>query len=638
MAGNGSESVRRESATPPDQPGRAGEQNTCAEHGPAGEQNKARGQERSGGRTCTDDYAPASMSEVGALSLYSSLLRGELEGDEALRASRNVFELVLNSVHQAIWWKDTNSVFMGCNRKLAEYAGASDPSDLIGKTDADCAWGKAQVPRSGTTWFQDHDRKVMDSGKPLIGLRERVRIAGGRVIWVETNKVPLKDLDGTVVGTLGTFTDITDQVEAEAELQRTLEELDERVRERTSELSKANESLRREVEERVRLERQERAQLAHAEALRETAAAIARSLQLDDVIEQVLKGVERLCEHHRSYVAFYDNDGMLELAGERYPGREAHVDPVPHTRIPDPLANWAAAPASPDGSNGSASSAAAGGPEAPGPDPTGAQGGVRPVVLPLEVADQPLGCLVIEPKPDRLLTPAEVDRLSTLADQASSAISNSRSLVMARSLAAVEERQRLSNDLHDSVSQTLWTATLLAETLSRSPDLGDKHRRQAEKIHTLTAGALSEMRTLLLELRPSVIEQTPFADLMGQLVSATRSRKKARYRLQVDHRIEPLPNVKVALYRIVQESLNNVARHSEASEVEVAANTAGDGLSVSVSDDGVGFEVGSVAEHFGLRGMAERAAAVGACLKVVSQLGVGTTVKVDVGDIMGLPE
>ena len=118
-----------------------------------------------------------------------------------------------------------------------------------------------------------------------------------------------------------TFTDITDRIEAEAKLQRTLEDLDERVRERTSELSRANETLRREVEERVRLEAQERAQRSHAEALRDTAAAVARSLQLDDVIEQVLIGVERLCDHGRSYVAFYDNEGVLELAGERFPGR-----------------------------------------------------------------------------------------------------------------------------------------------------------------------------------------------------------------------------------------------------------------------------------------------------------------------------
>ena len=573
-----------------------------------------------------DGYDRGGMASVGALSLYAAMLRGELEGDEALQASQHIFELVLNSVHHAIWWKDADSRFLGCNRKLAEYAGVGHPSELVGKTDADCAWGDAELPRSGTPWFQDHDRIVMETGEPLIGLREQVRIADGRVIWVETNKVPLTDFDGRVVGTLGTFTDITSRIEAEAELQSTLEDLDERVRERTSELSRANQTLRREVEERVRLEAQERAQRSHAEALRDTAAAVARSLQLDDVIEQVLIGVERLCDHERSYVAFYDNEGVLELAGERYPGRPDRGAPEPHTRITDPLGGWSPPEETPE--HGS-SSAAAGG-RAAMSKVNGA------VVLPLEAAERALGCLVIEPRPGRDLSDSDVDRLAILADQASSAISNSRSLVMARSLAALEERQSLANDLHDSVSQTLWTATLLAETLARASDLSAEQRDRAGRLHALTAGALSEMRTLLLELRPSVIEETPFADLVQQLVSAFESRRRAKCVVHLDREVEPLPTVKVALYRILQESLNNVSRHADAESVHISVEVTSDVLEMRVRDDGEGFEMGSASEHFGLRIMAERAEAIGASLHVDSRLGEGTTVSVSVPGVMEL--
>ncbi len=580
-------------------------------------------------------YARASMASVGALSLYAAMLRGELEGHEALQASQHIFELVLNSVHHAIWWKDADSRFLGCNRKLAEYAGVRHPSELIGKTDADCAWGDSQLPRSGAPWFQDHDRMVMETGEPLIGLREQVRIADGRTIWVETNKVPLTDFDGRVVGTLGTFTDVTERIQAEAELQRTLEVLDERVRERTSELSRANQTLRREFEERVRLEEQERAQRSHAEALRDTAAAIARSLQLDDVIEQVLIGVERLCDHERSYVAFYDNEGVLELAGERYPGRPDRGAPEPHTRITDPLGGWSP----PDGTDGTDGTEGSDGSGSSGARPSGRAPMSRvngAVVLPLGAAEMRLGCLVIEPRPGQDLSDAEVDRLATLADQASSAISNSRSLVMARSLAALEERQRLANDLHDSVSQTLWTATLLAETLARASDLGDKQRDRAERLHALTAGALSEMRTLLLELRPSVIEETPFTDLVRQLVSAFESRRRAKCRMCLDRDVEPLPTVKVALYRILQESLNNVSRHADAENVDIAVEVCDDVLKMRVTDDGVGFDLGSVSEHFGLRIMAERAAEIGATMQAESALGEGTTVTVTVSDVTEL--
>ena len=551
-----------------------------------------------------DGYDRGGMASVGALSLYAAMLRGELEGDEALQASQHIFELVLNSVHHAIWWKDANSVFLGCNRKLAEYAGVGHPSELVGKTDADCAWGDAELPRSGAPWFQDHDRMVMETGEPLIGLREQVRI----------------------VGTLGTFTDITSRIGAEAELQSTLEDLDERVRERTSELSRANLTLRREVEERVRLEAQERAQRSHAEALRDTAAAVARSLQLDDVIEQVLIGVERLCDHERSYVAFYDNEGVLELAGERYPGRPDRGAPEPHTRITDPLGGWTPPEeATEDGSSG----AAAGG-RAAMSKVNGA------VVLPLEAAERALGCLVIEPRSGQDLSDSDADRLAILADQASSAISNSRSLVMARSLAALEERQSLANDLHDSVSQTLWTATLLAETLARASDLSAEQRDRAGRLHALTAGALSEMRTLLLELRPSVIEETPFADLVQQLVSAFESRRRAKCVVHLDREVEPLPTVKVALYRILQESLNNVSRHADAESVQISVEVTGDVLEMRVRDDGEGFEMGSASEHFGLRIMAERADAIGASLHVDSGLGEGTTVSVSVPEVMEL--
>jgi len=563
-------------------------------------------------RPGTGESVPA-VPEAGALSLYAALLRGELEGDEALQASRHVFELVMDNVEQAIWWKDVNCVYLGCNRKLAEYAGVNHPSELIGKTDSDCAWGQIALPRSGTEWFQDYDRTVVETGEPVIGLREQVRVADGRVMWVETNKIPVKDRHGNVIGTLGTFTDISEQIEAETELKRTLEELDERVRERTSELSKANATLRHEVEERIRLEEKERLRLHRAETLRDTAAAIARSLQLDDVIEQVLRGVEGLFDHRRSYVALYANDGVAELAGERVPGSENNEPAEPHTAVPDLLGDLttatARAPSHVDGT----------------------------VVLPLEAAERRLGFLAVEPLAGHEFGDDDISLLATIADQASSAISNSRSLVMTRSLAAIEERQRLANDLHDSVSQTLWTATLVAETLERTTHLDADQRSQVERLRLLTSGALSEMRALLLELRPEVLGETPLRDLIHQLISAFESRRKVTCTADLAPIPELLPTVKVALYRIVQESFNNIARHAEATEVTIRLAPWHDKVCLSVSDNGAGFDPDSVPENLGLRIMAERAESIGAELNVDSACGGGTTVTVTVTDGVGLP-
>lgn len=532
---------------------------------------------------------------ASALSLYASLLRGELEGDEALRASGHMFELVMSNVEQAIWWKDVNSVYLGSNQRLAEYAGEKHPRDLIGKTDADCAWGQIALARSGTEWFQDVDREVVESGEPVLGLREQVRVADGRVLWVETNKVPLKDFEGNVMGTLGTFTDITDRVEAEAELKRTLEELDERVRDRTKELSEANERL---LQERSK-----------ADALRDTAAAVARSLHLDDVIDQVLQGVARLVNNRRSYVALYAQSGDAELAGQLAAGSDGDEAAEPHTVVPD-LPN----------------------------DPACASGVAADgtVILPLEVARERLGFLAIEPLEGSQFSAEDIGLMATIADQASSAISNSRALVMASSLAAVEERQRLANDLHDSVSQTLWTATLAAETLARSDDLSDGQRDQLDRLRLLTTGALSEMRMLLAELRPEVLEETPLADLAKQLCSAFESRKKVDCRLDLGPLPEILPTVKGALYRILQESLNNIARHAQASTVKITISQLEGGIVLHVSDDGIGFDHVSSQDHLGLRIMAERAAGIDAELDIDSSPGVGTSVTVTVPSLEGM--
>ena len=119
-------------------------------------------------------------------------------------------------------------------------------------------------------------------------------------------------------------------------------------------------------------------------------------------------------------------------------------------------------------------------------------------------------------------------------------------------------------------------------------------------------------------------------------MSAFESRRRAKCRVSLDRAVEPLPTVKVALYRILQESLNNVSRHAGAENVQICVAVADGVLELRVTDDGVGFEMGSASEHFGLRIMAERADEIGASLRFDSRLGEGTTVSVAVPDITEL--
>ena len=205
----------------------------------------------------------------------------------------------MDSSANAVFWKDRQSRYLGCNHVFAAFAG-TEPDDLIGKSDRDMPW--ADDAEFGADWFMDWDAHVAETGEPVVGIVERLRRAGGDLRWVETQKVPLRDLDGEVIGILGTFEDVTERRAAEERLNGTLTDLDKRVQQRTRDLERAIESLRREVDDRVRVQAEERQQRAYAEALRDTASAMSKTLDVDEVMEQVLDrrraaGVQRPHRH-----------------------------------------------------------------------------------------------------------------------------------------------------------------------------------------------------------------------------------------------------------------------------------------------------------------------------------------------------
>jgi two-component system nitrate/nitrite sensor histidine kinase NarX len=217
-----------------------------------------------------------------------------------------------------------------------------------------------------------------------------------------------------------------------------------------------------------------------------------------------------------------------------------------------------------------------------------------------------------------------------MAQQAAVAMENARLYQQAQTLAAQEERQRLARELHDAVTQTLFSASVIAEVLprlwERDPEAG---RQRLEDVRLLTQGALAEMRTLLLELRPAALIEVKLDDLLRQLVAALAGRKRLPITLTVEGDRALPPEVQVALYRVAQEALNNVARHSCATAADVCLRSHARGVVLQIGDDGRGFSVAAVgADHFGLRIMRERVAAIGATLTVRSRPGAGTRVRV----------
>ena len=196
--------------------------------------------------------------------------------------------------------------------------------------------------------------------------------------------------------------------------------------------------------------------------------------------------------------------------------------------------------------------------------------------------------------------------------------------------AAEQERGRLARELHDSVTQALFAATLRAEALTRAEDASPKVVRGAQEVARLNRGALAQMRTLLLELRGEPLEAVPLGQLVEYLAEAARGATSAAVHVAVHGDGQVPAAIHVAAYRIAQEALNNVTRHARADNAWITLETRSLRLGLTVEDDGIGFvPAAPVPAHLGLQTMRERADEIGAVLRVDSCAGVGTVVSLE---------
>ena len=251
--------------------------------------------------------------------------------------------------------------------------------------------------------------------------------------------------------------------------------------------------------------------------------------------------------------------------------------------------------------------------------------------VPLLVKGAIYGNLMLYYTEPRKFSQEEIDLATTVGDQAALAIENARLRSQIERTAVTAERNRIARDLHDSVTQTLFSATVIAEVLPKlwQRNLDESMRRLAE-LRQLTRGALAEMRTLLLELRPATLIEVEIGELLRQLTEAATGRARLPVQLALEGTCQPPPDVKIAFYHIAQEALNNVAKHARAQSAAVLLQCQEDGrVTLSVTDDGRGFVLDAVTpEHLGLTIMRERAEGINAQLDIVSIPGETTTVTV----------
>jgi signal transduction histidine kinase len=250
--------------------------------------------------------------------------------------------------------------------------------------------------------------------------------------------------------------------------------------------------------------------------------------------------------------------------------------------------------------------------------------------IPFLIDDQVLGCLKLHFDGPRPLTERDIILLSAVAQQCALALERAYLTEHAQIAAAIEERQRLARELHDAVSQVLFASTLSAETAVRAWERGDSDRvhEQLVQIVTLNRAAMGEMRTLLLELRPESLVKTGLKQLLTQLVEGARGRQEIDAEFTVEGREETLPaDVIITVYRIAQESINNILRHSGASRFFILLRYETDYVELMIRDNGGGFDVAAPSSGLGLGSMRERAKLVDATLDITSESS-GTTVHV----------
>ncbi|MGD8405271.1 MAG: histidine kinase [Anaerolineales bacterium] len=528
---------------------------------------------------------------------------------------RSVIE---NAQHFAIYrvQVDVDDLYFGkvvlVSPSIQELLGVDDPYDF-------------------SKWFErlhldDYDRVVeanrrsMEEGIPYNQPARIFNEKEGRWHWVQTISNPGFDAEGRLTHFDGMIIDLTDQKEAELALQEINATLEQRVEERTHELKR-----RQEI----------------AESMRDIIGMINSRLSLDVFLDRAVRlAAQRIgaaaCVLHQfdlenqmiSQVASF---GMVDVFSKR---DARHFDMLKPSGGEDYLkatlqrkptyTNYPPLPERVDEIKQDPSI-----PEEIKIERIALrQKFTSSFSVPIYIQDKVYGGMVFYYTEPQEFSDEQIQLGLTFGEQVSLAIENARLHEQAEQVAVTQERNRLARDLHDAVSQTLFSASLIADVLpklwDRDPETG---KQKLDELRLLTRGALSEMRTLLLELRPTSLSDMDLEDLLRHLTNAFTGRTQVRVELVVEGLAVPSPEIKEVFYRVAQEALNNITKHAEASQVSVHLHGGRGQMQLEILDDGRGFDPQAVSpENLGLGIMHERAESIGAELNVISQPGQGTKI------------
>ena len=420
-------------------------------------------------------------------------------------------------------------------------------------------------------------------------------------------------------------TQIDERETAARKLRKAYNNLEVHLREHIEYQSRLNQRLQEEINEQKRTLVSEQEERAMTEALRDTLATMSSTLDLDKILDHILETIRKVTPYDGANVLLVESDlvrvarqtGYVEKGAEkawlnqRIPLTKLAIlqhlmDIGKPLAIPDTITSgmWMGFPGS-DWVNSN-------------------------VIAPIRSHGKILGFLSLDSATPGNFTQAHADRLQSFADQAAIAIQNARLLERAKRAAVMAERNRLANELHDTISQTLWSMSLISERLPTIWEIDkDEGRLGLTTLHQLAQNALTEMRSLLLELHPASITDAKLGDLIQQVADIIASRTGLNISVNVNNQA-PLPSdVHFALYRVVQEAINNVTLHASAQHIIIHYNSDQGQVSLTIQDDGVGFNDSEIdAGHLGLSIMRDRIQNIGGTLETISAIGEGTLIKV----------
>ena len=532
------------------------------------------------------------------------------EAEERIQAQNEFLTSVLESLTHPFYVVDAQDytiVMANSAARFNDAAGSTTCYALTHRRDTPCDLADHPCPL----------REIKQTKRPA-SVEHIHYDADGKPRYFEVYGYPLFDEGGNVARVIEYTLDVTERTEAEHALREAIE---------------AAEAARREEGQRRR-EAEQRRQVA------ESLAGVLNALNSNESLEEVL-----------DYIAIQASQLLGGQAAVIYTSQRTVVHDTDGCPPGEPDSSWSQAilrRAMETGKPVAIADVDGGLPEgleaAGGEEPLGSIAGwgcpyQAVLAVPILVKQQAYGGILLYYAEPQGFLEEQVEVAAIFGDQVALAVENDRLRAQAEEAAASAERSRLARDLHDSVTQALFSASLVAEVLPqvwrRDPEEG---QHGLEELRLLTRSALAEMRTLLLELRPTALVEGRLHELLSQLTEATTGRTQLVPIVESKPVPKLPPEVQVVFYRVAQEALHNVVKHARARKVWVHLGgtlqppaEGSDGwqgqLRLRVRDDGRGLKPEQAGpDQLGLAIMRERAESIGAALTIAPRAEGGTEV------------